>query len=449
MHAFLKYLLVGVLCFSLFPVPTGAAAGATVAAPAQAVQVVSVSSPRANNAEPEIKVYVNGKLLALDVAPMIYDDRTMVPVRAITEAVGCDVAWFEDEMRVVIYTPEHRDPFMEMRIDDANVNITMHDYSKDPVVVWNENAMVDVRPMMYNGRTFLPLRFVAEWMGFAVEWDEAEQAVRISSPDDAALKRKLTGQWHAMNFVGAGFDERYAFRANGSFVYASSATRLNREAFRLGTWDIVGGRIVFRVYAKIMKENGYIDDFDGQQYLSDVDYALRPVADPKTESLSIALQGADPETGRDTIDINYQPFYNFSNQPNLLSDYDEIFGRIGWFDPGAGGGGAIRIADEINYEMSSGRIQPFAGGVIQKACFYHDGMGEWITYYYVEISAGQYVYITKQDMAPPAPIEIQVYSTTYNLNEYAGRYIEFWGEGFEAETIHHRRDYVLNIDIIK
>lgn len=47
--------------------------------------------------------YVNGEAKKLDVPAMLINDRTMVPVRAISESLGCDVQW-DDVNRVVVIT---------------------------------------------------------------------------------------------------------------------------------------------------------------------------------------------------------------------------------------------------------------------------------------------------------------------------------------------------------
>ena len=46
-------------------------------------------------ANDEIKVLVDGNQLEFDVAPVIEDGRTLVPMRAIFEALGADVDWNE------------------------------------------------------------------------------------------------------------------------------------------------------------------------------------------------------------------------------------------------------------------------------------------------------------------------------------------------------------------
>ena len=122
---------------------------------------VSVS---ASAAEP-IKVVLGGQILQFDVQPTIIDDRTMVPMRVIFEALGADVEW-----------------------DGTNQTITAK--SEDVVVITiignrtmivNGNATtMDVAPILIDGRTLVPARFVSEAFGCDVEWDANARMVYIN-----------------------------------------------------------------------------------------------------------------------------------------------------------------------------------------------------------------------------------------------------------------------------
>ena len=49
------------------------------------------------------KIYVNDAALVTDVQPFILEDRVMAPVRAISEAIGCKVEWFERDPLSYVY----------------------------------------------------------------------------------------------------------------------------------------------------------------------------------------------------------------------------------------------------------------------------------------------------------------------------------------------------------
>jgi len=53
---------------------------------------------------PEITVLLNGEAIEFDVPPQIIDNRTMVPLRAISEALDAKVEWDEQTQTITIET---------------------------------------------------------------------------------------------------------------------------------------------------------------------------------------------------------------------------------------------------------------------------------------------------------------------------------------------------------
>ena len=112
----------------------------------------------------EAKVY--GKTVENDVAPKIVNDRTVLPIRFVAEALGADVEWFEDEQRVKI-TKEQSVIDIFIGSDNALVN--------------KQEKILDCQAFIENDRTFIPIRFVSESMGAKVDWHEQTQNIIISS----------------------------------------------------------------------------------------------------------------------------------------------------------------------------------------------------------------------------------------------------------------------------
>ena len=448
----------------------------------------------AGGAAPEITIYINGKILATDSPAIIVGERTMVPLRAVSEAIGCKVDWFEDDMRVVINTPVREDPFMELRIDDYNVKVTMHDYSGgggggtsgggsigigSGISVnsssgssgsgggiperWIEETATDTPPTIINGRTYLPLRFVSEWMGFTVRWDESEWAVYLDNrTSDAEIANRIAGTWHIMNFISAGYGKRYAFNPDGTYIFGADTATGSfgngkggyiRELFRTGKWKIVGGRLVLLPEKHLMAESAFnmnSEDYGGggMDGMFDAEYSLRLLESSAPTSYTVTFLGSDPESGRESVIIDYETFYAYGNQQGLMDQYHSLIKIVGdgILERDADG---YRVMEDIFYDRTLGKIMPYAGGVLQKASFYHDGMDEYLSFYFVEIGPGQYKHLTGSADTPVTTFEIQVYSSTYNLEPYVGKFFEFWGEHFEAHTIHHRRDIVMEITQIR
>lgn len=121
-------------------------------------------------AQGDITVSVNGKVLTFDVQPQIINDRTMVPMRGIFEALGATVEW-NDATKTVTAT------------DGLNfVEITI---GSDVIKVNGKEKTIDTPPCIVDGRTLVPARFVAEAMGCEVKWDGATRTVYITKEEIA------------------------------------------------------------------------------------------------------------------------------------------------------------------------------------------------------------------------------------------------------------------------
>ncbi|MGM9526679.1 MAG: copper amine oxidase N-terminal domain-containing protein, partial [Peptococcaceae bacterium] len=91
---------------------------------------------------------VNNTTFANDVAPVIIDGRTMVPIRVITEALGGSADWNEAAQRVTL------------QIDGKTLSMTIGQIISG----------FDAAPLILNSRTYVPIRYVAEALGANVEW---------------------------------------------------------------------------------------------------------------------------------------------------------------------------------------------------------------------------------------------------------------------------------------
>jgi len=118
----------------------------------------------------EVRVILDDEALVFDEKPLIIDGRTMVPLRAIFEALAMDVSW------------DNR--LQEVTAVKDNLEIILLVGSKTPTVN-GEVVEIDVVSYIENGRTMVPLRFIAESTGATVEWDGKTNTVTITSPIDA------------------------------------------------------------------------------------------------------------------------------------------------------------------------------------------------------------------------------------------------------------------------
>lgn len=118
-------------------------------------------------AHPPITVYVDGQQLAFDQQPIIQEDRTLVPMRRIFQALGAEVSWDEPTQRVTA-----------VRGSDVIV------FTIGQAGIYKNGEQIYTMPVpaqIVNDRTLVPLRAVAESLGANVAWDGDTYTVRITS----------------------------------------------------------------------------------------------------------------------------------------------------------------------------------------------------------------------------------------------------------------------------
>jgi len=113
-----------------------------------------------------VRVILDGELMAFDVPPQIINNRTMVPLRAIFEALGAEVDW-DSGTRTVTGTK-------------GDTVIVLVIGSTAPTVN-GQVVTIDQPGVIVGGRTLVPLRFVAESLGVTVDWDGEARIVTITS----------------------------------------------------------------------------------------------------------------------------------------------------------------------------------------------------------------------------------------------------------------------------
>ncbi|MDO4562683.1 MAG: stalk domain-containing protein [Clostridia bacterium] len=137
----------------------------------EAVKLFDADTPVNADAQ-KIYVTLNGIPIESNAEPFIQNDRTMIPMRAIFEALGAIVEW-DGETRSISCI--RKDTFLDLRIDC------------DTAYLNDEAVALDSPPILVNDRTFVPLRFVAQSLGATVSWNEATRTAEILTNDIAEL----------------------------------------------------------------------------------------------------------------------------------------------------------------------------------------------------------------------------------------------------------------------
>jgi len=126
------------------------------------------------------KIYVDLNEVVSDTPSQIINNRTMVPVRAITEMLGYDVYWHNDTRQVDVCEKGSTVPVIAMQIDSTKAYYTKYDEELGESV--GAQAILDSPATIINSRTFVPLRFISEAVRYVVEWDKDTGDVYLFSP---------------------------------------------------------------------------------------------------------------------------------------------------------------------------------------------------------------------------------------------------------------------------
>ncbi|MZP30197.1 hypothetical protein GTO91_10800 [Heliobacterium undosum] len=140
---------------------TGASAWAAETAPS----LRSVSNSPVVESRPDITIEVNGRKLNLTPPPLLADDRTLVPLRAVGEAMGARFAW-NGQTRTVEIEQDART--IRLWPDVRYISID------------NKSQSIDVPPLLREDRVFVPLRLLCESFGNEVIWDGSNRTARIT-----------------------------------------------------------------------------------------------------------------------------------------------------------------------------------------------------------------------------------------------------------------------------
>jgi hypothetical protein len=112
------------------------------------------------------KIFINEKELISSIQPINVKGRIMVPIRNILEFIDADIKWIHDKKMITI-TKDHNSIDLRINTPFCSVN--------------GKSLNMDVPALIKNGRTYVPIRFLAESLEMDVNWDESINAVLIST----------------------------------------------------------------------------------------------------------------------------------------------------------------------------------------------------------------------------------------------------------------------------
>jgi hypothetical protein len=115
---------------------------------------------------------VNGQAQTMDTPPIISGGRTLLPIRYVSTPLNATVNWDPSQQMVKVSLNSNTiDLWIGQNIAQVNGTATPIDSTNSVVA-----------PIIVNGRTMLPMRFIAESLGCQVNWDPSQQMVTVTYP---------------------------------------------------------------------------------------------------------------------------------------------------------------------------------------------------------------------------------------------------------------------------
>ena len=140
--------------------------------------------PALAGAETSIRLVVDGVEVQTDVPPVLEAGRVLVPVRAVAEALGFEVAW-DQATRTATLTKG--DKVIALTADKAEA------------LVNGEVITLDVPATIRSDRMLVPVRFVAEQIGLNVDWDQETKTVSVASAPAAESEESAPAEEPAID----------------------------------------------------------------------------------------------------------------------------------------------------------------------------------------------------------------------------------------------------------
>lgn len=130
-------------------------------------------------AEQDVQVIVNDRSInfAEGNEPFIMQDRTMIPLRSVSEAMDATVYWFDDDKRVqiVLY-----DTLLSIKIGKEQMSLYKVEEGKP---TYKNDINLDAKAVIHNDRSYVPLRAIAEAFKADVSWNNDIRAAVIKTKE--------------------------------------------------------------------------------------------------------------------------------------------------------------------------------------------------------------------------------------------------------------------------
>lgn len=293
--------------------------------------LIIVISPAALAASPT--VLVNGRFLSADVPALIENNRVLVPMSSIFSALGARLSW-DGNTRTIQGEKDFTSISLQIGKDIATVN--------------GLQVSLDSPPIIQDGRTMVPVSFIARSLGAEVLWDSPSQTVSIiyTSPNLTATE--------IMKALSSTVVSISAYDQEGEFFSYGSGVIVTREGKILTAYHVIDGASTLKIKMENDKEFPCTIVAD---YNVDRDIAVLQISAPDLKTAPLGDSNT-LSTGDKIITIGCPYGLERTMSDGLVSSKIRVFEDINY----------IQISAPIDFGSSGGALLDMRGQLVGITC---------------------------------------------------------------------------------
>lgn len=167
------------------------------------------------SASANIRLLIDGHEISSEVAPKMINERIIVPLRPIAEALDLRVNWEEATQTV---TASNQDTEIKLVINGTAFKNGI------PIIL-------DVPALLIDGHTMVPARFVSEAFLATVSWDQATRTVYIATINNYEHELPIVGSYENLkNLLAQSADASYRYRSSQKSIAAIDDAAVSNSA---------------------------------------------------------------------------------------------------------------------------------------------------------------------------------------------------------------------------
>ena len=174
------------------------------------ILVLSVSIP-VSAAPSDLRVMVSGEYVRFDKSPIVIDNRTLVPMRAVCEKIGAKVEWNAITKTISVTKDD-----IVLSLQIGNSSMLVNDGS---------TVTLEVPPIAIDGYTFLPIRDVVAKLGYEVTWSQNDKTILIEEIGTVIVAGLENTQARSVsNWASISSVQQFAYKNEGiAYAYVSGS----------------------------------------------------------------------------------------------------------------------------------------------------------------------------------------------------------------------------------